>query len=166
MMNIIVLSKHSPHINDNNTATCCSKDKIKTIIRYPKLKLSFYSNTQFTLLDEVHLTPNTLYRREREPLIKDSGHKFSFGYSKDNDCALSDPNIAAKQFSVYYDSSTCKFVAVDNISGTGLFVKVTDKLIINHDMIVSFCADHMYLQVIDGKVCGEAKRLILSFCRA
>ena len=94
-----------------------------------------------------------------------SNHKFSFGNSKDNDCELPGANLAEKQFFVYFDSNSKKFSAIDNVAGTGLFVKIEDCLVINHDMIVSFCADHMYLQVIDGKVCG-GKTITIKFLQS
>jgi len=40
-----------------------------------------------------------------------------------------------------------KFYLVDNKRGTGLFIKIRKKICVDHDMIVSFCASHMILQL-------------------
>ena len=43
-----------------------------------------------------------------------------------------------------------KYFLVDNKRGTGLFIKIKNKICVDHDMIVSFCASHMILQ-LDGE---------------
>lgn len=148
---------YSNYLNNSTTKiniTPPSSTNIPTKIEFPKAIFKFYNNSKSNLLEEISLTPNSLTKTDGTVLIQPKYHKFSFGNSKDNDCELTGANLADKQFYVYFDSDSKKFSAIDNIAGTGLFVKIEDNIIINHDMIVSFCADHMYLQVIDGKVCG------------
>ncbi len=40
-----------------------------------------------------------------------------------------------------------KFFIIDNKRGTGLFIKIKQKICVNHNMIVSFCASRMILQL-------------------
>lgn len=132
---------------NNNNGQNGKRNSKKEIIKPPSLKLLFISNSITNPIEEVTLTPNSLKKRDGNVIIKSPSHKFSFGKDPDNDCVLPDSNLAGKQFFVFYNETTSKFNVLDNLSGTGLFVKIENSLIINHDMIVSFCADHMYLQV-------------------
>ena len=147
----------NPNINNNNNN--------EKQIEYPKVIFKFYNNNQSDLLEQISLTPNSLTKSDGSILIQPKHHKFSFGNSKDSDCELNDTNLAPRQFFVYFDSDSKKFSAIDNISGTGLFVKIEDNIIINHDMIVSFCADHMYLQVVEGEV-GGGKTINIKFLQS
>ena len=67
--------------------------------------------------------------------------------SKPNDYNFTDESIGPKQFEISYNKEKNKFFVVDNKRGTGLFVKVKQNVVVDHDMIVSFCASHMILQV-------------------
>ena len=134
-------------------------------IEYPKVTFKFYNNSQSDLLEQISLTPNSLTKSNGSITIHPKHHKFTFGSSKESDCELSDTNISSKQFFVYFDSDSKKFLAIDNILGTGLFVKIEDSIIINHDMIVSFCADHMYLQAAENEI-GGGKIINIKFLQS
>jgi hypothetical protein len=64
-----------------------------------------------------------------------------------NDYDFTDDSIGPRQFEVSFSQDKGKFHVVDNKRGTGLFVKIKQSVVVDHDMIVSFCASHMILQV-------------------
>ena len=71
----------------------------------------------------------------------------SMGSPKPNDYNFNDDSIGSRQFEISYNTEKGKFFIVDNKKGTGLFVKIKNFVVVDHDMIVSFCASHMILQV-------------------
>jgi len=55
-----------------------------------------------------------------------------------------------------------KFYISDNRLGTGLFIKVKNKLMIKQDIIVSFCSTHMIIQLdpISNKLITQIKNIL------
>jgi hypothetical protein len=132
------------------------------LIKYPRLEI-FLSNSRSTIStgDKIILTPNSINGN-----LKRLGDKFLFGRnsgnlsgslvgnrstqagtSKANDFNFSDESVGSKQFEISYNKDSTKYTIVDNKRGTGLFIKIKQKNVIKQDMIVSFCASHMILQV-------------------
>lgn len=111
------------------------------------VKLMIYSNHTSSLMDEVTITPNQLRCSSNNKVSDSTTGKFSFGKDLNNDCVINDSTLGGHQFFVYFNNRTNKFYAIDNLNGTGLFVRINKKIVVDHDMIVSFCVDHMYLQV-------------------
>ena len=151
-------SDESERIKKIQNTKTTSNDKPSTIdeisllkqIPFPQLTLQFISNINENVSEKAMITPNSLTKKDGNVIImKDSSHKFSFGSALNNDYVLNDSNLSDKQFYTFYNDKTKSFHVVDSITGTGLFVQINDSLIITHDMIVSFCTDHMYLQVND-----------------
>lgn len=137
---------------------------IKQII-YPQLTLQFISNINASIIETAILTPNSLTKQEDQSLIiKDITHKFSFGSALDNDFVLNDSNLSEKQFYTFYNSKKNEFHIVDSITGTGLFVQINDNLVIKHDTIVSFCTDHIYLQVNETE--NNTKEIKIKFLQS
>ena len=64
------------------------------------------------------------------------------------DYNFDDKNIGLHQFEISYNVDKKKYYILENKLGTGTFVKIKNKLIVNRDMIISFCSCHMVLQVI------------------
>lgn len=130
------------------------------LIPSPKLKLLVYSNHTSSLVNTIVLTPNSL-KTQTQPIKKfKTPHKFSFGKDNKNDCVINDDSLGKFQFHINFLNQ--KFYIIDNLNGTGLFVKINNHLIIDHDIIVSFGADHMYIQC---KQCEGGKDVRVKFCQ-
>ena len=68
-----------------------------------------------------------------------------------NNYNFEDRNMGLRQFEISYNSEKLKYYILENKRGTGTFVKIKNKLVVNRDMIISFCSCHMVLQVLpDG----------------
>ena len=140
----------------------------KNLIPYPRIEMSIV-NSRFNIpsTEMVIITPNSL-----NGTIKKMGDKFIFGRHvgtsniassmmaslptflsstslnhRPNDYDFTDETIGPRQFEITYTKDKNKFYVVDNKKGTGLFVKVKQSVVVDHDMIISFCASHMILQV-------------------
>jgi len=120
------------------------------LIPFPKLEISITMSKNNSESEKIILTPNSI----NNVIKKTNEEKFYFGRqtskssgTKINDYNFIDESIASRQFEVTYNKEKSKFFVVDNKKGTGLFVKINNKITIDHDMIVSFCATHMLLQV-------------------
>jgi hypothetical protein len=121
-------------------------EKGDAIIKYPKLEITVTSAKNPNEERLITVTPNSI-----NGCIKPIGYKFYFGkedkYSnKKNDYNFNDETVGARQFEISFNQDKNKFFIVDNKRGTGLFVKIKNKIAVDHDMIVSFCASHMILQ--------------------
>lgn len=131
------------------------------LIKYPRMEIVLVnSKLNNANTDKIIITPNSI-----NGVIKKMGEKFSFGRNagntgpssllgslttfagKTNDYNFIDESVGPKQFEIGYSKEKEKFYIVDNKRGTGLFVKIKQKIMVTHDMIVSFCASHMILQV-------------------
>ena len=138
----------------------------------PRLELSIM-NTRLNnaTTEKIIMTPNSI-----NGSVRKTGDKFLFGRTasmgtglnpsiqggiqgmmpkfsstslnhRPNDYDFSDESIGPRQFEISYSKDKNKFYVVDNKRGTGLFVKIKQSVVVDHDMIVSFCASHMILQV-------------------
>ena len=135
---------------DNNNKETLLKEKED----YVKLKIYNSSNILF---DEIIITKNSIISKYN---IKkyDKCKKFSFGKDIANDYRLNDNSITQIQFYIYYNENKKKFYIMDNLSGTGTFVKINDKLTLNQNMIISFLVDFIYIDYIK---LGEIKLIFL-----
>jgi len=143
---------------------------LKEIIKFPRMEITvMHARTNpLNSTDKIILTPNSI-----NGLIKKSGEKFVFGRNslpnsnananfnasspivnivqnqtnRLNDYNFTDDDsISLKQFEISYNKERNLYSVVDNKRGSGLFLKIKQK-IIDHDMIVSFCATHMIIQL-------------------
>ncbi len=143
----------------------------REIITIPRLELGIINTrTNSPTNEKIIITPNSINGQVRKV-----GDKFLFGRTasvgtalnpsvqggislapkfsstslihRPNDYDFSDESIASRQFEMTYSKEKNKFYVVDNKRGTGLFVKIKQSVVVDHDMIVSFCASHMILQV-------------------
>jgi hypothetical protein len=144
----------------------------REIISIPRLELGIINTrTNSPTNERIVITPNSINGQVRKV-----GDKFLFGRTssvgtalnpsiqggiatlapkfsssslnhRPNDFDFSDESIGARQFEISYSKEKNKFYVVDNKRGTGLFVKIKQSVVVDHDMIVSFCASHMILQV-------------------
>jgi hypothetical protein len=126
-------------------------------ISYPKLELEVYNSKSNQITDRIVITPNSITSSQGAS-IKALNDKFYFGRipvggsnltNNKNDYNFSDDSIGNRQFEISFKDD--KFYVIDNKKGTGLFVKIKDEVMVDHDMIVSFCASHMILQVENEK---------------
>lgn len=135
--------------------------KDKEVILYPRIEMIVMnSRANEQGHDKIIITPNSI-----NGVMKKLGDKFAFGRNsglnslpnsllgslpsfvgKMNDYNFLDESIGPRQFEISYSIEKGKFFIVDNKRGTGLFVKIKQKVVVDHDMIVSFCASHMILQ--------------------
>lgn len=117
------------------------------IVKFPRLELTVSSAKYLDDKKVIVVTPNSINNK-----LKKLGERFYFGredkYSnKQNDFNFNDESIGVRQFDLSYNKEKNKFYVVDNKRGTGLFVKIKTKIAVSQDMIVSFCASHMILQI-------------------
>lgn len=119
------------------------------------------------------ITPNSINND-----VKNMGEKFYFGKDdqkgiKKNHFNFNDDSIGFRQFEIAYSAGIVylhkliklekgRFFLVDNKRGTGLFIKIRQRILVDHDMIVSFCASHMILQ-LEGDSIINRKFLIIFF---
>jgi hypothetical protein len=136
------------------------------MVLYPRLELTIInSRASNANNDKIVVTPNSI-----NGLLKKLGEKFTFGRSmglfgipnsiissisnnistfnnKPNDYNFNDDSIAPRQFEISFNKEKGRYYVVDNKKGTGIFVKIKNKIAVTRDMIISFCACHMVLQV-------------------
>lgn len=128
----------------NNKSTKISSDN-SNIINTILLKLYNSSNL---LIDEIELTSDKIISKYNHyTKTFDKSKKISFGSNISNDYIIKDNSISPIQFYIYYNESKKKFCIMDNLSGTGTFIKLTKEIIIKENMIVGFCVDFMYFDV-------------------
>ena len=128
----------------NNKSTKISSDN-SNIINITLLKLYNSSNL---LIDEIELTSDKIISKYNHyTKTFDKSKKISFGSNISNDYIIKDNSISPIQFYIYYNESKKKFYIMDNLSGTGTFIKLTKEIIIKENMIVGFCVDFMYFDV-------------------
>jgi hypothetical protein len=136
-------SKENNEMNDKKSAEIIEEVKEAgkdRQILFPRLEITAFSNKNIEEKKLITVTPNSINNQ-----LKKIGDKFCFGRGDRNDYIFKDESIGPKQFEISYNSGN--FYIVDNKKGTGLFIKIKDKIIVDHDMIVSFCASHMILQL-------------------
>jgi hypothetical protein len=122
-------------------------------------------------LEHILITPNSI-----NGLKKNLGDKFYFGSKRnsigisdssqsnknsqictnrtsDNDYDFEDPSMTSRQFEISYNPVKSKYYILEHKKGSGTFLKIRNKLVVNRDMIISFCSCHMVLQILDdGKI--------------
>jgi hypothetical protein len=140
-----------------------SNVKEKELINFPRIEIFFPDNgTNNSSNQRIVITPNSINGN-----LKRLGDKYLFGRNpstlpnslnsigggKNNDYNFTDESIGIKQFEICFNKDKGKYTIVDNKKGTGLFIKVIQKVAIKQDVIISFCSSHMILQVDnDGKI--------------
>ena len=73
--------------------------------------------------------------------------KISFGKDNSSDYIIDDNSISSIQFYIGYNDIKKNFYIMDNISGTGTFIKLNNEIKIEQDMIINFCVDYMYFTI-------------------
>lgn len=154
------------------------------IIPYPRVEFTLKNVKSENVLNEkIILTPNSI-----NGVYKKLGDKFYFGRTGGklkgnhltvnvpfsskasntslgsignvpNDYDFKDESIGPRQFDITYIKEKNKFFVTDNRRGTGLFVKIKKNITIVQDIIASFCAVHMILQV------ENERKLIFNFSK-
>ena len=76
------------------------------LIPYPKITISFMHCDNNSINEDIYLTPNSLTRNNRNALIKESWHKFTFGNDDLADCQLNDIHLSPIQFYIFCDHKT------------------------------------------------------------
>ena len=146
IQNLEVIKKKSMDVIStyNNKSTKISYENSNAII---SILIKLYNSTNL-LIDEIELTNEKLISKYNH-LIKnfDKSKKISFGKNKSNEYIINDNSISPIQFYIKYNENKKKFLIMDNLSGTGTFVKLTKEIIIEENMIISFCVDFMYFDV-------------------
>ena len=159
-----ILIKESENKTTNNT-----KEFIKTIENLKKKAMEIYSNykknsnEEFSnecvklkifnisniLIDEIEITDNYIissYNTNKTiKFVKNK--KISFGRNNLSDYIINDKSISPIQFFIYYKENNKKFYIMDNLSGTGTFVKINRGIVIKPNMIISFLVDLIYFDV-------------------
>jgi hypothetical protein len=142
-----------------NGGKVSNKSIIQGLIYYPRLQLTITNSKYPTKVDEVHITPNSI-----NGVIKKTRNKFIFGRSqkkplKSNkninelvvDYECDDDMMSNHQFEISFSPETKSFYIIDNKKGSGVFIKIKSKLIIESDSIFSFCSTHMIVQIFPNK---------------
>ncbi len=159
-----ILIKESENKTTNNT-----KEFIKTIENLKKKAMEIYSNykknsnEEFSnecvklkifnisniLIDEIEITDNYIissYNTNKTiKFVKNK--KISFGRNNLSDYIINDNSLSPIQFYIYYKENNRKFYILDNLSGTGTFVKINRGIVIKPNMIISFLVDLIYFDV-------------------
>jgi hypothetical protein len=126
--------------------------------------------------DYIVITPNSINGNK-----KILGDRFNFGSKKNlsgyssqsnrnsqnfinevttNDYYFEDQSMAYRQFEILYNPEKSKYYILDNKRGSGTFLKIRNRLVVNKDMIISFCSCHMVLQVFNDGIFNKYKIFI------
>ncbi len=159
--------------NDSKITTLTDKKEfVLNIEKFNKERMARYSNYNFStkismndtknnnsilfklydnlnvLIDEIEITENLILSKYKHT-NKSYGRndKISFGKDLKCDYIIDNNSISPIQFYVYYNEIKKKFFIMDNLSGTGTFVKLNKEIMIKQDMIISFCVDYMYFNI-------------------
>ncbi len=127
--------------------------KENTVVEYPRLEMKIENPRSPAEISTIIITPNSI-----NGATKKIGEKFFFGgtgpnkTNPNNDFNFGDDTVNPKQFEISFLPEKNKFILQENPQGSGTFVKIKSKLVINKDYVLSFCSCHMHLQVKqDGK---------------
>jgi hypothetical protein len=150
----VIISEPATDSKDITEETIVTSLKI---IKYPRLEIfSMDCVNPLTNNHNVILTPNSINGN-----IKYNNSSFVFGSSngsirtdRENDItpidySFNDISMGFSQFEIIYEKLRNKFYVVDNKKGTGVFAKINKKLLLNKEVIISFCSSHMILQVMN-----------------
>jgi hypothetical protein len=111
-----------------------------------KLKIFNFSNI---LIDEIEITENYIKSayNTNNKIKFGKNKKISFGSNNLSDYIINDNSLSPIQFYIYYKENNRKFYILDNLSGTGTFVKINKGIILMPNMIISFLVDLIYFDV-------------------
>ena len=131
--------KTSTEKNDNNIINNNNNN-----LGENSITIFLYDNNNI-LLDSIEITPTTLKSNTNNILQKED-KKFSFGKKNTCDYLLNYENISPIQFYINYNEKAKKFQILDNVLGTGIFLKI-DKIILLNNMIINIGIDYMHFEI-------------------
>ena len=110
--------------------------------------LKLYNKTN-NLIDEIELNKNYISSKFNNinKNYDEKTKKISFGKDNSSDYIIDDNSISSIQFYIGYNDIKKNFYIMDNISGTGTFIKLNNEIKIEQDMIINFCVDYMYFTI-------------------
>ena len=133
------------YYNYNYLSTKISVNESKVI---NLILLKIYNKTN-NLIDEIELNQNFISSKFKNinKNFDDKTKKISFGKDNSSDYIIDDNSINPIQFYIGYNEIKNNFYIMDNLSGTGTFIKLNKEVKIEQDMIISFCVDYMYFTI-------------------
>ncbi len=133
------------YYNYNYLSTKISVNESKVI---NLILLKIYNKTN-NLIDEIELNQNFISSKFKNinKNFDDKTKKISFGKDNSSDYIIDDNSISPIQFYIGYNEIKKNFYIIDNLSGTGTFIKLNQEIKIEQDMIISFCVDFMYFDI-------------------
>ena len=110
--------------------------------------LKLYNKTN-NLIDEIEVNKTFISSKFKNinKNYDDKTKKISFGKDNSSDYIIDDNSINPIQFYIGYNEIKNNFYIMDNLSGTGTFIKLNKEVKIEQDMIISFCVDYMYFTI-------------------
>ena len=110
--------------------------------------LKLYNKSNL-LVDEIEIDENWVNSKLKNIKLPFNKNKnISFGKNNSSDYIIEDNSISPIQFYINYNENKKQYYIMDNLSGTGTFVKLNKEIKIEQDMIISFCVDYMYFNII------------------
>ena len=133
------------YYNYNYLSTKVSVNESKII---NSILLKLYNKTN-NLIDEIELNKNYISSKFNNinKNYDEKTKKISFGKDNSSDYIIDDNSISSIQFYIGYNDIKKNFYIMDNISGTGTFIKLNNEIKIDQDMIINFCVDYMYFTI-------------------
>ena len=133
------------YYNYNYLSTKVSVNESKII---NSILLKLYNKTN-NLIDEIELNKNYISSKFNNinKNYDKKKKKISFGKDNSSDYIIDDNSISSIQFYIGYNDIKKNFYIMDNISGTGTFIKLNNEIKIEQDMIINFCVDYMYFTI-------------------
>ena len=133
------------YYNYNYLSTKVSVNESKII---NSILLKLYNKTN-NLIDEIELNKNYISSKFNNinKNYDEKTKKISFGKDNSSDYIINDNSISSIQFYIGYNDIKKNFYIMDNISGTGTFIKLNNEIKIEQDMIINFCVDYMYFTI-------------------
>ena len=133
------------YYNYNYLSTKVSVNESKII---NSILLKLYNKTN-NLIDEIELNKNYISSKFNNinKNYDEKTKKISFGKDNSSDYIIDDNSISSIQFYIGYNDIKKNFYIMDNISGTGTFIKLNNEIKIEQDMIINFCVDYMYFTI-------------------
>lgn len=147
------------YINDNKY----KKDN-KEIIKYPKLVLIISDSINNSEISQVQLTPNSINGKTIEK-SNNKYIKYTFGNNDSYSYIIPCDQSTEQKFTIYLDNHKNKYYVQDDKSGTGLFVKLKDKIQVFNGMLISFYIDFMYITIIPDQTDNNNKELRIKFIK-
>ena len=138
---------NNSHLSNKKTSTEKNDNNIinnNNNLGENSITIFLYDNNNI-LLDSIEITPTTLKSNTNNILQKED-KKFSFGKKNTCDYLLNYENISPIQFYINYNEKAKKFQILDNVLGTGIFLKI-DKIILLNNMIINIGIDYMHFEI-------------------